>query len=71
MTTDLTDCESPSNNSLLFKCSNQFSLISSNNACILLPDRYSHTTYSENTTIVVVLSCLWEIEDTGQPTQLS
>ena len=68
MTADLTDCESPlSNNSLSFNCSNQFSLIYSNNACVFLPDRYSFlrtTSYSENTTIVVVLSLL---EDTGQP----
>ena len=68
MTADLTDCESTlSNNSLSFNCSNQFSLIYSNNACVFLPDRYSFlrtTSYSENTTIVVVLSLLWEIEDT-------
>ena len=64
MTADLTDCESPlSNNSLSFNCSNQFSLIYINNACVFLPDRYSFlrtTSYSENTTIVVVLSLLWE-----------
>ena len=72
MTADLTDCESSlSNNSLSFNCSNRSSLIYCNNAYIFLPDRYSVlriTSYSENITIVVVLSRLWEIEDRGQPT---
>ena len=70
MTADSTDCESSlSNNSLSFNCSNRSSLIYCNNACIFLLDRYSFlrtTSYSENITIVVVLSRLWEIEDIGQ-----